>query len=805
MKGTMSGGKKILILIGTISILLLGNYIFDNCILGKEDISAVYPKEPDDLEGISQYYGYYKISQFWPYDDYDALKYDRLPLEEADMMLGRIVEIRENMLLTCDSFRSLGSRGGREAFTRNYTIEMIAIESPCYEWEEFTPDTAWYEAFSEKYYYMEKPEDGIKENIAEQYYQGIEGKISVRVAGPIAGYYGDYEYYHEYYVKEDGMIMHSGLTGNCFYLEKLDGRPDESVRDQNMTEEEKEAVLQSVLGIYTITEFLPTKFYPGLDSAGDEHLPKEEAYMMLGKEIIMESDLYGTYDNGRWPNSEFRNRKMDEFILSRIEIKKPEYRIEERCRDDIYGLRDDMLPEGMVQDTYLEIKVYPGFSTYPDSTLAQDREQPQLYLLDDGRLIMYAMSEYFLLEKHELFYMITEEGEAVITGGYTGEDILIPTEIDGILVAGIGEGAFRGRTDIKKVVVEQGVRYITADAFAGCTEIEGLELGEGLLYIGEGAFSSNTKISEVILPDSVAYVGEYAFAECTNLEEISFPQRAHVDAYAFVQSAWQKKRDEGGLFIRGSCFMGIGENQSSTLEFPYGITKTPDFSEKDAALIRRDIRYEEIILPETLVELGRYCFSGTQIQRIHLPEGLKTIPEGIFEEAVLGEVILPPELARIEMCAFKESTIMETRLPDTLVFIGERAFWGSEVLKKIEIPASVRYVGENAFGGCSSIEEVVLEEGLLAVAGDAFSGVDAKRIQFPESLLSIYGYGPSPGELERIYIPERTDYIDERFWKYFKQYGSFVVVYGQSGSLAEKAAKENGLEFVPVANGNEMP
>lgn len=348
----------------------------------------------DTPMGLAQYYGYYRITRFWPYDYYDALKYDRLPLEEADMMLGRIVEIQEDYLVTCDSFRSLGSRGGREAFDRNYNIERIAIESPNYAWEEFIPDTAWYEEFSEGHYFMEKPEERDWQKIEEEYYQGIEGKFSVLVAGPLTGRCGENEYYHEYYVKKDGILMYSELTGNFFYLEKLDGKPEGCEEDRGMTEEEKEIILQETLGIYTVTEFLPTKFYPGLDCAGDVYLPEKEADMMIGKEIIMESELYVTFNNGRWPNSEFMNRKMDDFILSRTEIEKPVYRIEERNRNDIYGLRDDMLPREMVQDRYMEISVYPGFGV-------NGKELPQLYLLHDGRIIMYAMSEYFLLEKQD--------------------------------------------------------------------------------------------------------------------------------------------------------------------------------------------------------------------------------------------------------------------------------------------------------------------------------------------------------------------------------------------------------------------
>lgn len=41
----------------------------------------------------------------------------------------------------------------------------------------------------------------------------------------------------------------------------------------------------------------------------------------------------------------------------------------------------------------MEIDVYPGLR------LGSDRYLPQLFLLDDGRILMYSMGQYFLLEK----------------------------------------------------------------------------------------------------------------------------------------------------------------------------------------------------------------------------------------------------------------------------------------------------------------------------------------------------------------------------------------------------------------------
>ena len=67
-----------------------------------------------------------------------------------------------------------------------------------------------------------------------------------------------------------------------------------------LSAEEKSEVLQELLGTYTIVEFLPTKFYPAPDSAGDSYLPEEEAELMIGKEITVEEGRILMYAIGEY-------------------------------------------------------------------------------------------------------------------------------------------------------------------------------------------------------------------------------------------------------------------------------------------------------------------------------------------------------------------------------------------------------------------------------------------------------------------------------------------------------------------------
>lgn len=163
------------------------------------------PQGQDELE---LYYGYYQISEFLPGREWmRGIRYDGLPEQEADMLLGRIVELGEKRLITCDSLRRLGSRDGRDAFPGNYMIEKICIEDPQYLWEPLNAETIG----SELYFYDEN------DWRTSPYRELIEGKISIEVT--------ESGWTHYYYVMPGGILM-SSVSGQLYYLEKLEEEPE---------------------------------------------------------------------------------------------------------------------------------------------------------------------------------------------------------------------------------------------------------------------------------------------------------------------------------------------------------------------------------------------------------------------------------------------------------------------------------------------------------------------------------------------------------------------------------------------------
>ena len=292
------------------------------------------------------------------------------------MMVGRTIILEKDFLFTCDSERRRGTREGRYGFGGNHIITEYMIDNPDYSFEERQPEK------------MKASEAEMDRWFPDYYYEKINGSINVSLKKGVGQIY--------YTLKgENKLIMYSSTHFKYFLLEKIEDIPLEDLVEREIGEKEKEEILKSIYGSYVVTAFLPTKFYPDLDVNGEELLPKEEAELMLGKTISFFENSCTIYDNYRRPNSEIMERAENDYWLKEIEITEPDYQVTVRMRNKIYGLRDDMLPEEMEQEEYIEISVYPGYRCGGDNAL------PQFYQLADGQLLMLAMEQYFLLEKNQ--------------------------------------------------------------------------------------------------------------------------------------------------------------------------------------------------------------------------------------------------------------------------------------------------------------------------------------------------------------------------------------------------------------------
>ena len=129
---------------------------------------------------------------------------------------------------------------------------------------------------------------------------------------------------------------------------------------------------------------------------------------------------------------------------------------------------------------------------------------------------------------------VLEDGGAKITG-YVEEpsgELVLPGELDGYPVTGIGEYAFTGDedlssaavlVDITSVIIPEGVVVIGEYAFDSCTELTSVTIPKSVTVIGDSAFSNCFSLASITIPAGVVIIDDYAFAGCSRLQSIEIP------------------------------------------------------------------------------------------------------------------------------------------------------------------------------------------------------------------------------------------------------------------------------------------
>ncbi|HCJ01914.1 MAG TPA: hypothetical protein DHV31_03360, partial [Clostridiales bacterium] len=165
-------------------------------------------------------------------------------------------------------------------------------------------------------------------------------------------------------------------------------------------------------------------------------------------------------------------------------------------------------------------------------------------------LVVYTSSSTFVWD------VVSEEDKTIVIKGFNPDDpdtskheILYFQEkiTDGdneYTVIGIKDGAFKGKTEIKKVTLPSTVTYIGNDAFNGCISLTEINLPTSLVRIGDRAFEGcvlletvqmnsaclttigsfafhgDVRLTSLVIPGTIESIGEAAFAECDSLTDL---------------------------------------------------------------------------------------------------------------------------------------------------------------------------------------------------------------------------------------------------------------------------------------------
>lgn len=102
-------------------------------------------------------------------------------------------------------------------------------------------------------------------------------------------------------------------------------------------------------------------------------------------------------------------------------------------------------------------------------------------------------------------------------------ELEIPSEINGITVKAIGDGAFSGCNSLIDVTIPEGVESIGPNAFSHCQNLTVISIPSSVCEIGDFAFDNCVKLDSIILPYCMKSINKAVFANCTNLRKLTVP------------------------------------------------------------------------------------------------------------------------------------------------------------------------------------------------------------------------------------------------------------------------------------------
>jgi hypothetical protein len=314
-------------------------------------------------------------------------------------------------------------------------------------------------------------------------------------------------------------------------------------------------------------------------------------------------------------------------------------------------------------------------------------------------------------------------GNGTITK-YEGWDtrIVIPAQIGGVPVIGIGDRAFKNM-GITSVTLPAGIKYIGKEAFH-TNKITTLTIPAGVI-IDRDAFSNN-QLTGLTIGNGCIFPTSNVFRN-NNLRNITLGVNIIF------------KMDTFGVFLFYEYYCNSAK--AGTYD------ATVRYTEKTEG----DYRFVETKYGAVIVR-----YTGNDGNRLIIPGKLgNAVVKGI------GGFFMENN-RWTGAGAFWNKEISRMQLPDSLIFIGESAFRSNQ-LTSVTIPNNVIYIGDDAFSD-NQLTSVTIPNGVIFLSGFGrmhMSGNQLTSITIPNSVIAIGASAFKGNQLTSVTIPNSVTSIDE--------------------------------------------
>ena len=214
------------------------------------------------------------------------------------------------------------------------------------------------------------------------------------------------------------------------------------------------------------------------------------------------------------------------------------------------------------------------------------------------------------------------------------------------------------RSQVKSVIIEDGVTTIGDCAFDCWDALTSVTLPDSVTTIGNQAFDDCTSLTSITIPSSVTSIENYAFGGCVSLTSVTIPSSVtKIGNYAFagsdaavnVASGNKNYSSENGvLYNKQKTVLLYGGPCEGTFKIPNGVTSI------DEGAFESCERLVGITIPKSVTHIGQYAFAGCwRLRDITLPSSMTEIEEGVFSDCEsLASITIPKSVTNIVGYAF---------------------------------------------------------------------------------------------------------------------------------------------------------
>ena len=279
----------------------------------------------------------------------------------------------------------------------------------------------------------------------------------------------------------------------------------------------------------------------------------EELVLNEGLEILDDAALYNVSATILEIPSTLKKIGNDAFSLTvkkitgnckEVELADRAFRYTKNLRVlELAGVKN--IPRGLFSECR-KITMMSLTGNYAEIKATDLRKLKKLRAINTSKAIQWNLKEYCKNLKNNkitVSYEMKKFGDFLIENKklveYTGNSEIVKIP-NGVKV--IGEGAFAGETNIKKIVMPNTVRKIETGAFAACDMLKSVKFSKKLISIGDEAFCWNTMMEKYNLPKSLKNIGKKAFRKNYSLKTVNVPKKVKTIQFATFENCVNLKK-----------------------------------------------------------------------------------------------------------------------------------------------------------------------------------------------------------------------------------------------------------------------